>query len=399
MIEDSEDELSQGAERNRHAADGVIDSSPGEDAGAIDAEFDLLFGSTTRSKRKRISLDIDGDAEPGDTDTPSAQRGKPPFGSEPILSSSPEPSWPQAQGTSPVRPRREEYVRHTGPNTSITDTPKQPTPSASTPRTTKPTKETPFRPQPRFKLSATQVPSNTQSQSQSQSQINPTPTRDPSPTRRKRGFILPRSPSPSETREEDPTIPTPFSPSSHALYRRGRRSRAGNAQGYLPGGMADEVRRWVLEMGAKREHHHFPHQQQQQQRQRLVEDSSFSGIDTRGYLLVGRVQKVRRDVVGSSGPVTFVLVEECERNSGDDQTGEVRSLRNILLFGMPRSKPERSSTGNDVPDLQQGRLVGVHKGLVWEIELDKRSSETKSSHESHGDPEKWLVCMEWDIIQ
>lgn len=157
------------------------------------------------------------------------------------------------------------------------------------------------------------------------------------------------------------------------------------------------MRRWVLEMGAKREHHHFLHQQRQQ---RVVEDSSSSGIDTRGYFLVGRVQNVSQGVLGSSGPVAFVLVEECERNSGDDQTGEARSpTRNILLFGMPRSKPERSSTGNDVPELQQGRLVGVHKGLVWEIELDKRPSEPKSSDESRGDMEKWLVCMEWDIIQ
>ncbi|RMJ23632.1 hypothetical protein PHISP_05510 [Aspergillus sp. HF37] len=150
--------------------------------------------------------------------------------------------------------------------------------------------------------------------------------------------------------------------------------------------MAAEVRSWVLEMGAKRE--------QQQQR---VPDSSVSGADARGYFLLGRTRKVRQGVLGSSGPVAFVEVL-CDGDSsteGPETESDSRArLINILLFGMPRSQPGQVAGNNGIPDLRPDGLVGIHKGLVWEIELDGEKPGSSGS-----DKEKWLVCMEWDLIQ
>ncbi|RMJ22284.1 hypothetical protein PHISP_06838, partial [Aspergillus sp. HF37] len=74
VIEDPDDGLSQESGTGRRVSDADTDSSPAEHTGAIDAEFDLLFGSAPdRSKRRRISVERDANA---DADTPLAQRGK-----------------------------------------------------------------------------------------------------------------------------------------------------------------------------------------------------------------------------------------------------------------------------------------------------------------------------------
>jgi hypothetical protein len=151
--------------------------------------------------------------------------------------------------------------------------------------------------------------------------------------------------------------------------------------------MAAEVRSWVLEMGAKRE----------QQQQRWVPDSSVSGADARGYFLLGRIRKVRQDVLGSSGPVAFVevLCDGDASAAGPETESDCRArLINILLFGMPRPQSGQVAGNNGIPGLRPDDLVGVHKGLVWEIELDDARPGS-----SGFDKEKWLVCMEWDLIQ
>lgn len=76
--------------------------------------------------------------------------------------------------------------------------------------------------------------------------------------------------------------------------------------------------------------------------------------------------------------------------------------RNVLLFGRPRSKAgERVSNVGvmSVSEVKTDSLVGIHRGLVWEIELDKPDDQGKHRESDQGDKEKWLVCMEWDLLQ
>lgn len=141
--------------------------------------------------------------------------------------------------------------------------------------------------------------------------------------------------------------------------------------------MAAEVRSWILEMGTKRE--------------QLIPTPNPN------YLLMVRVENVRQGGLGTSGPVAFV-VGSCVGLSGE-QDAKDEDSRNILLFGVPRSRPEGLSA-EGVPELKAGNLIGVHRGLVWEIELDKvDSQEPGSTDDSSAEMEKWLVCMEWDLIE
>ena len=104
---------------------------------------------------------------------------------------------------------------------------------------------------------------------------------------------------------------------------------------------------------------------------------------------------MRRGALGSSGPVAFLEVM-CD--GGSDESSPQSRLRNILLFGTPRSKSALGPENNHIPDLQPDSLVGVYKGLVWEIELDDMMIDSRSGFESDGDKQQWLICMEWDLI-
>ncbi|KAE8152225.1 hypothetical protein BDV25DRAFT_73449 [Aspergillus avenaceus] len=333
VIEDS-DELGQ--------SDGDPDSNS-ENAGEVDSEFEALFGPT-RAKRRRVSL------EPVslDPETPFTQRRK----RDNIQTSSPE--------TSPTRDRA---VNHIPPE--ATETP-------STPAPTKPS----FRSNPRFVLADSQLPSSTQPQFSTRV---PASTAPPSSTQRKPAFVLPRSPSPSRGRE-DPLIPTPFSPSARALGRRGRRP---GAPSYLPGGMAAEVRSWILEMGSKRDQM----------------DLATEGVpDLQKYFLVVRVVEARQSSLANSGPLAFVRGRPV--SSLDDENIESQlETRNVMLMGPPRAR-------QTTPGLGPGNLVGVHRGLVWEVDLDQTENtvpevgpeDTGSGKESIQMPGKWLVGMEWELI-
>lgn len=139
--------------------------------------------------------------------------------------------------------------------------------------------------------------------------------------------------------------------------------------------MASEVRRWILEMGAKRGGN----------------GAGAAGVGTgtgekdgRNYLLTARVERVRKIERGRgscSGRVAFV--ESAPLDAGED--GQVR---NVLLFGTPKTKHIPASVPGEEA-LKPGVLIGVHKGLAWEIELDRLEGPGK---------EKWLVCMEWDLL-
>lgn len=137
------------------------------------------------------------------------------------------------------------------------------------------------------------------------------------------------------------------------------------------------MRSWILEMGTKRE-------------------QPTTTLDP-NYLLKVRAEKARQGGLGTSGPVAFV-VGNCV-SSGGRRDIVSEDSQNFLLFGPPCSKPEGLSA-EGVPELKAGNLVGVHRGLVWEIELDNvDSQEPGSTDDSSAEMEKWLVCMEWDLIE
>ncbi|KAE8356593.1 hypothetical protein BDV28DRAFT_95311 [Aspergillus coremiiformis] len=355
------------------------DSSPSGDASELDAEFEVLFGPTTsRAKRRRASLD---------PETPFTQRRK--HDDDIIHTSSPEGPSPtrdriQQQNHVPVQGRPKPPPEQTDTTTITTPRP------SSTPGSIK----NPFRHNPRFLLSSQAFPNT-----QPQSSARPPPFATPAPTSsiRKPTFVLPRSPSPSHTADDPSAIPTPFSP-SHTSRRRGR-SRS-SAPSYLPGGMAAEVRSWILEMGTKRE-------QAQMNR-------GSSGPDLQKYFIAVRITDVRQSALASSGPLAFVRgrsVTALDDDNHDTGFPDDPETKNLLLLGPPRAFPAESksqdSDAGHVPGLAGGDVVGVYRGLVWELDLADRVSEhdvegTEIGPDSAG-PEnsvtrKWLVGVEWDLV-
>ncbi|KAF7167954.1 hypothetical protein CNMCM6106_003303 [Aspergillus hiratsukae] len=395
LIEDSQDDethlLASGL---RKAADDISDnetnhSTPPEGAGDIDAAFEALFGPTRmdRRKRRRISLD----EEPSTTQPAQHDRDM-------ILTSSPEASASRADPPSSPIPFR------TPKQNNLTAASRRPISTAEqTPRPATPASTGPFRDHPRFKMF--------QPASSSQSQFTPRLTTAPAsqlptpgPQRQKPVFVLPRSPSPSRMDDES-MIPTPFSPSSHALRRRGRpRSSTSN---YLPGGMASTVRSWILETGTKAE------QMQKSLNAYSREHQTQGPLDLSRYFLVLRIIAVRQSALGSSGRVAYIHGVQVTRS--DESESSISQSRRVLLLGPPRPASLQSSRAKaQVPELRTGHLVGVYGSLVWEVGLDQvhldgneLREETQESEELvsslGGDTstehlEKWLVGMEWELI-
>ncbi|KAL2868630.1 uncharacterized protein BJX67DRAFT_46479 [Aspergillus lucknowensis] len=369
VIEDPRSELDHEWGRYEAPADETraenIPSSPPVDVAELDAELEALFGPTKpRAKRRRISLH---------QATPVSQARKP---RDLIESSPPEPRFPEAEPPSPSLPYR----------TTPSRAPRHP----ATPVTAKQT----TRNLPRFLVPS---PSYPPSSTQSQQPFRPLAA-TPGPTTRKPVFVLPRSPSPEQDDQND--IPTPFSPSSHALRGRGR--QRSSAPSYLPGGMAAEVRSWILEMGTKRE-----------QQLLAVRDNRNgagpSSVDLQQkYSLVVRISNVRQHALGSCGLLAFVRgqdepsLEHMESGDGEDAP---QKTRNALLLGPPRLRPGELRTSAHVPSLQAGNVVGVFRGLVWEVDSELDSGvapeyERALQHESARCPGlgRWLVGMEWEVI-
>lgn len=362
--------------------DDTIDSSPpGEPAtpGLVDAEFDALFAPVRESnKRRRLStgerptleekLNSHSDTVP--SSTPKVQQRA----LDPLTTPAPQPV----------------------PSMAAKATSAQATPSASarpmppglpTPGNAK----TPFRSKPRFVLSAKKAPS---SQTPFRAEA-PTASQPASPPERRRpAFVLPRSPSPNATAED---IPAPFSPSSRTLHRRGRRA---GVPGYRPGGMAAEVRSWVLEMGSKREHG-VPNR-------KSADEATIPG-KLGQYLVAARVVHVCQTALSSPGSLAFIQAAHGSSSTAEDKTSEPL---NIMTMGPPLSKPDsrrpfaRSSGGQTV-SIQVGDLVGVYGGLAWNVELQKfqalGAAHLRPVPSEHDGPEKrkqrWLVAMEWDLIE
>ncbi|KAJ5220404.1 hypothetical protein N7468_009608 [Penicillium chermesinum] len=290
-------------------------------------------------------------------------------------SSSPDPRRQTHEALDFSAPNRLPRTTSTEPDVHATPrlSAKPSTPGFVTPGNTK----TPFRSKPKFMLSS-KKPLSSQPVYKLET---PTATRQTSPPeRRKPNFVLPKSPSPKKAIDD---IPAPFSPSSRALHRRGR-ARAG-VSAYAPGGMAAEVRSWILETGSKRENA-LPH------RVSTIDTDNFATVISQ-YLVAARVLHARHGFLSSSGPLVFLEAEKVSVTSND---GDAEILR-LMVMGPPRSTPYLVAAEN--PNyVQPGDLVGVHRGLAWDVDFQASGSRRPQDPEQ-SEGEKWLVAMDWDIIR
>ncbi|KAI9037273.1 uncharacterized protein KD926_000635 [Aspergillus affinis] len=395
VIEDSEEESGLSA--------GEVDSE-------LEAEYGALFGETrSRSKAKRRRVDEverENDEEEEEEEGRNKSNDADDYGYEQQSNENshdiditngnePEPEPEHTQGN---QNQNDDLDPNPYSDENIPSSPLKP---PSTPY--------PSSHRPRFLLSASSqlhTPSQTHSPlyppsyTKPQTSTNPsemTPAAPPSTTtaidstmapppstRRKPTFVLPRSPSPDTAADEFPSL---FSP-SRTQRRRGR--QRGSGQGYVAGGMAEQVRGWVLEMGVK-SNYRSGHGNRDDRG-----DSERGSLDGQKYAFVLRAIEVERSVMGSCGELVFVRgVDGKEVGGGDeDRDAGDRVVRNVILMGEPQSRnlnPEVNE-GDEVMYLQQGDLVGVCQGLVWDVELDAMGESMS------GEREKWSVCMEWDVL-
>ncbi|KAJ5592669.1 hypothetical protein N7537_009573 [Penicillium hordei] len=397
VIEDSADaadieDIRIGGIAVNNSADDAIDSTPPEEPetpGILDAEFDALFEPVRDgNKRRRVE-------------------GAMPFNQsnltqvDPILSSSPGTANPPADPIGlPDKSRQSTMTWDMGTQRTPAPGERPSAPPLSMPSNIK----TPFRSRPRFMLSSMAKPPS--SQSAPKFKLD-TPGISP-PERRKPAFVLPRSPSPNLDAED---IPAPFSPSSRTLRRRGR-NRAG-VSNYIPGGMAAEVRGWILEMGTKRDQ--LPKPPLAQAPNSQAPDASLEKLNA--YLLTARAIHVSQSALSGCGALTFLQAEVLTGNHV--QGRNPNAPLNIMIMGPSRSKsaarPIPSHPGASVaPHLRKGDLVGIHKGLNWNLELgnpfcedgipgevaDRVSECGPSENGRHPQiKEGWLIAMEWDLIE
>jgi hypothetical protein len=437
-IEDSEDE-DEGLSRqtNRRSLPGVRNTI--DVTTDLDAQFDDLFPpAPDRSKRRRVSSVVSDEEVP---QHPRRTRSR----QDSICSSS--SSGPPSPSTGAVRQESSSPFSTSLPinqGTVATESPVSVAPF-QTPRPPSSSTKTPFRSHPRFVLSSSSRPLQTVSSTPSATADTHTPS---SLQQRKRpNFVLPRSPSPDADGNPDggsgSPPPAPFSPTSHTLHGRGR-PRRGALANYLPGGLAAEVRSWILEIGMRREQQH-------------ISFSAYSAQTHERYLFTARVDSCRQSML-SSGPMILTRVSLIDPNQDRDPAGMLQCpTRNVLLLGMPTSYQQTAQNPSSNPNnplrppsssssrpslahaaaLKTGDVIGVHRGLTWEIELDvgfpdhssapqtlshdksnilnSFSPENDDDHQTSSttnttttaiaagqhketETEKWLVAAEWDIL-
>ena len=302
--------------RDDAISDGNPDSSPPDAAGEVDSEFEDLFGTSAaeRTKRRRVSSGEEIDNRALQYERPRDDIS---------LTSSPGPQSSVDEPPATPFPRRPAAVAHHQGADFAMVTPK---PS--------------FNHHPRF-MFATQQPSQargpfTPFKAAPATTTTPGSQQPPSSTqRRKPAFILPRYSSPSRAAEETTT--------SRSVRNRGR-------AGYVPGGMAAELRSWILEAGMKRE------------------QLDFGGVGTMQSDAKKYAMTVCLVQIHPAHGLTFV--------EGREQSNTEPKEQNIVLMGSPRNHPELYVKAENV--------VGICKGSAWEIGLDR---------------EHWLVAMEWDLLQ
>lgn len=265
-----------------------------------------------------------------------------------------------------------------------------------------------FQSRPRFILSANYTPASTATPA----------TSTPQPTRKKPTFVLPRSPSPDKEDVSSSTIPAPFSPVATRTLRRSGRPKLGAAASYVPGGMAEHLRDWIMEADMKRK---ATSDRQSHQKQN---DARFS--------IIGRIDTCHNAFLKSSGPA--IMAQIIPEVTKGDEPSESEPMT-VLLLGVAASRAHankaRQSSTAPGEKLKPGDIIGIGTGLSWEIEVDSmNTAETtqndrvstprvvpSSQSDSEGDfedPEDegitlpassvhstrktWLVAAEWDLL-
>lgn len=267
-----------------------------------------------------------------------------------------------------------------------------------------------FQSRPRFILSANYTPASTATPA----------TSTPQPTRKKPTFVLPRSPSPDKEDVSSSAIPAPFSPVATRTLRRSGRPKSGAAASYVPGGMAEHLRDWIMEADMKRK---IISERQTHQKQN---DARFS--------ITGRTDSCHNAFLKSSGPVIMAKIIP-EDNRGDSLTNNDTQPMTVLLLGVAPSRVHANNVRqpSTAPDekLKPGDIIGIGAGLSWEIEVDsmdtneKIHSRTITGHRvvpssqsdseddledqdevitlpassAHSTQKTWLVAAEWDILR
>jgi hypothetical protein len=399
VIDDSDDvevirNRGVGARGMNEIRDDAIDSTPPDETetetpGVLDADFDALFAPSRNGNKRRRT----------ERSTPSASTK---LTQADAISSSPPPTAnPLANSIeSPDLDRQNTTAWEMATQRTPAPIARPFAPLVLTPGEMK----TPFRSRPRFMLSSTMKPPSIQSAPK----FKPNTQTISPPERRKPVFVLPRSPSPNPDTEN---IPAPFSPSSRTLSRRGRNSAG--VSNYMPGGMATEVRSWVLEMGTKREQFLNP------SLARPVGSQTIHASEELGkYMVAARVIRVSHSGLRSCGPLAFLQAEHVAGQQAQEETP--MDTLNIMIMGPPRSKPDiypsssHAETAQAFP-LQEGYLIGILPGLTWNLELgdywkqisaqnqSPNASLSSASLENDGSTEttkeRWLVAMEWDLIK
>lgn len=274
-----------------------------------------------------------------------------------------------------------------------------------------------FQNRPRFILSANYTPVSTTTPA----------TSTPQPARKKPAFVLPRSPSPDKEDVSSSTIPAPFSPVATRTLRRPGRPKSGAAAAYLPGGMAEHLRDWIMEADMKRK--------------AMTERQPRRNLNDARYSTIGRIESCHNAFLKSSGPVIMArLTPEASREEPPAANRSAQTMT-VLLLGVAASRGNTNNdrgssiTSSDLGErLKPGDKVGIGAGLSWEIELDSTnindtshskqvsgervvpSSQSESedgledlqeelqelaassAHPTFSTSKTWLVAAEWDLL-
>lgn len=264
-----------------------------------------------------------------------------------------------------------------------------------------------FQNRPRFILSANYTPISTATPA----------TSTPQPTRKKPTFVLPRSPSPDGEDVSSSAIPAPFSPVATRTIRRSGRPKSGASATYVPGGMAEHLRDWIMEAEMKRR---ATSEQLSNQRQ--------SGAR---FSIIGRIDSCHNAFLKSSGSV--IVAQITPEVAPGDGASESNPLT-VLLLGAAASRVHgnkaRQSSTTSGEKLKPGYVIGIGAGLSWEIEVgsmqanetsndkqgpsnrvvpssqsdsegdleDQDEAITLAARSAHSTPETWLVAAEWDLL-
>ncbi|EEA24996.1 hypothetical protein TMatcc_008096 [Talaromyces marneffei ATCC 18224] len=275
-----------------------------------------------------------------------------------------------------------------------------------------------FQNRPRFILSANYTPASTATPAAS----------TPQPTRKKPTFVLPRSPSPKEEDALSSAIPVPFSPMATRTLRRTGRPKLLATATYVPGGMAEHLRDWIMEADMKRK---ASSDRQLNQKQN---DARFA--------IIGRIDSCHNAFLKSSGPVIMaqITLDITRKDEPPNAHNETQRIT-VLLLGVSASRAytnntRQSSTDGSTSDerLKPSDIIGIGPHLSWEIEVGPmKTNETtsnvqtpghrvvpssqsdsegdfedqgeevitppgSSAHPTHSTQKTWLVAAEWDLL-